>query len=103
MNYKHETQQCKVWRKLQLCINEYGDILSATLTSHTESDTRQVVELLEGIEEPITEMIGDGGYDSPTAYESLEIHQKRSNQNRPIKAIIPPNTGFQEGKETDSA
>jgi len=42
-------------------LNEYGDILSATLTSHTESDTRQVVELLEGIEEPITEMIGDGG------------------------------------------
>jgi len=102
MNCKHGTQQRKVWRKLHLCINEYGDILSATLTSHTESDTGQVGELLEGIEEPITEMMGDGGYDSPSTYKSLEIHQKRCNQNRPIQAIIPPNTGFQESKETDS-
>lgn len=103
MNHKHGTRQRKVWRKLHLCISEAGDILSATLTSHTESDTGQVGKLLEGIEGPITEMIGDGGYDSPSTYESLEIHQKRCNQNRPIQAIIPPNTGFQEAKETDSA
>ncbi len=103
MNCKHGTQQRKVWRKLHLCINEYGDILSATLTSHTESDTGQVGKLLEEIEEPISEMLGDGGYDSPSTYESLEIHQKRCNQNRPIQAIIPPNTGFQEAKETDSS
>ncbi len=103
MNCKHGTQQRKVWRKLHLCINEYGDILSATLTSHTESDTGQMGKLLEGIEEPIAEMIGDGGYDSPSTYEYLEIHQKRCNQNRPIKAIIPPNTGFQEAKETGPA
>jgi|688.fasta_scaffold464523_1 hypothetical protein len=103
MNHKHGTRQRKVWRKLHLCINEDGEILRATLTSHIESDTGQVSKLLEGIEEPITEMIGDGGYDSPSTYESLEIHQKRCNQNKPIQAIIPPNTGFQEAKETDSA
>lgn len=103
MNCKHGTQQRKVWRKLHLCINEYGDILSATLTSHTESDTGQVGKLLEGIEEPIAEMIGDGGYDSPSTYEALEIHEKRCNQNRAILAIIPPNTGFQEARETDAA
>lgn len=103
MNCKYGTRQRKVWRKLHLCINEYGDILSATLTSHTESDTGQVEKLIEGIEAPIAEMIGDGGYDSPSTYEALEIHQKRCNQNRPIQAIIPPNVGFQEAKETDAA
>jgi hypothetical protein len=103
MNHKHGTRQRKVWRKLHLCINEYGEILSATLTSHIESDTGQVGDLLETIEGPVSELIGDGGYDSPSTYEALEAYEKRSNQNRPIKAIIPPNTGFQEAKETDSA
>lgn len=103
MSHKHGTRQRKVWRKLHLCISEDGDILSTTLTSHTESDPGQVGDLLGSIEGPISEIIGDGGYDSPATYDSLEIHEKRSNQNRPIKAIIPPNTGFQEAKETDSA
>jgi Transposase DDE domain len=103
MNHKHGTRQRKVWRKLHLCINEYGEILSATLTSHIESDTGQVGDLLETIEGPVSELIGDGGYDNPSTYEALEAYEKRSNQNRPIKAIIPPNTGFQEAKETDSA
>jgi hypothetical protein len=103
MNHKHGTRQRKVWRKLHLCINEHGEILSAALTSHIESDTGQVGDLLETIEGPVSELIGDGGYDSPSTYEALEAYEKRSNQDRPIKAIIPPNTGFQEVKETDSA
>lgn len=103
MSHKHGTRQRKVWRKLHLCINEDGDILSATLTNHIESDTGQVGNLLKGIEDPISEFIGDGGYDSPSTYQALEVHEKRSNQNRPIKVIIPPNTGFQEAKDTDSA
>ena len=103
MNHKHGTRQRKVWRKLHLCINGYGEILSATLTRHIESDTGQVGDLLETIEGPVSELIGDGGYDSPSTYEALEAYEKRSNRNRPIKAIIPPNIGFQEAKETDSA
>ena len=103
MNHKHGTRQRKVWRKLHLCINEYGEILSATLTSHIESDTGQVEDLLETIEGPVYELIGDGGYDSPSTYEALKAYEKRSNQNRPIKAIITPNTGFWQAKEIDSA
>ncbi|AIK96303.1 IS5 family transposase [Candidatus Odyssella acanthamoebae] len=102
MTHKHGTRQRRVWRKLHLCINEHGDILSATLTSHIESDTGQVGNLLANIEGPVCELLGDGGYDSPATYEALEAHEKRSNQNRPIKALIPPNIGFQEAKETDS-
>jgi hypothetical protein len=103
MNHKHGTRQRKVWRKLHLCINEDGEILSATLTSHIESDTGKVGDLLETIEGPVSELIGDGGYDSPSTYKALEAYEKRSNQNRPIKAIIPPNTGFWQEKEADSA
>lgn len=103
MNYKHDTRQRKVWRKLHLCINEDGDILSATLTCHTYSDTGQVGDLLGNVEGPVSEFLGDGGYDSPSTYQALEAHEKRSNQNRRIKVIIPPNTGFQEARETDSA
>ena len=103
MNHKHGTRQRKVWRKLHLCLNEDGDILSATLTCHTHSDTRQVGDLLGDVEGPISEFLGDGGYDSPSTYQALEAHEKRFNQNRRFKAIIPPNTGFQETRETDSA
>jgi hypothetical protein len=62
-----------------------------------------VGDLLETIEGPVSELIGDGGYDSPSTYKALEAYEKRSNQNRPIKAIIPPNTGFWQEKEADSA
>ena len=73
-----------------------------TLTSHIESDTGQVGDLLKTIEGPVSELIGDGGYDSPSTYKALKSYERRSNQNRPIKAIIPPNTGFWQAKETDS-
>jgi transposase len=93
----------RLWRKLHLCINEHGEILRATLTSHIESDTGQVGNLLETIEGPVSELIGDGGYDNSSTYGALKAYEKRSNQNRSIKAIIPPNTGFQEAREADSA
>lgn len=57
----------------------YDDILSAALTNLRKSNTGQVQKLIEGIEEPTSEMIGDGDYDSPSTYKVLEIHQKRCN------------------------
>ena len=64
MNHKHGTKQRKVWRKLHLAINEDGEILSATLTTHHESDVSQVPDLLSKIDTPIDAFYGDaGGYD----------------------------------------
>ena len=57
--------------------------------------------LLQGVEAPIDALIGDGGYDNVDTYKALDKHRRRHNQDLPIQAIIPPNTGFQEAKETD--
>ena len=102
MNHKHGTKQRKVWRKLHLAITAEGEILSSTLTNHTDSDTSQVDALLKEIDTPIDELIGDGGYDHPPTYQALDQQQKQYNQHHSIQAIIPPNTGFHPEKETDS-
>lgn len=102
MNLKHGTCQRKVWRKLHLCIDEEGEILSSALTCHQVSDTSQVDDLLKAVGAPIQEVLGDGGYDHPATYQALNSHQTRHPHDGLINAIIPPNIGFQEGKETDA-
>ncbi len=72
MNYKHGTRQRKVWRKLHIAIED-GEIVAHTLTIHTISDTAEVAPLAEQIEAPISEALGDGGYDHTATYMSL-IH-----------------------------
>ena len=102
MNYKHGTKQRKIWRKLHLCMDTKGRILNSTLTFHIVSDPSQVDELLSKVNGSIDVFIGDGGYDSPSVYEALAKRQKEDGGNQ-IEAIIPPNTGFQAKKDTDSA
>lgn len=101
MNYKHGTRQRKVWRKLHLCIDKEGKVLSSKLTCHTQSDPSAVDSLLKDIQSPIDEFIADGAYDAEETYNGLNNHKDRLNQENPIKAIIPPNTGFREARETD--
>jgi hypothetical protein len=103
MNHKHGTKQRKVWRKLHLAINEDGEILSATLTTHHESDVSQVLDLLIKIDTPIDAFYGDaGGYDHPGTYAALDNHEQRFNQTIPIRTVIPPNLGFRSLQESDS-
>jgi hypothetical protein len=103
MNHKHGTKQRKVWRKLHLAINEEGEILSATLTTHHESDVSQVPDLLAQINSQIDTFYGDsGGYDHPGTYAALDNHEERFNQRTPIRTVIPPNLGFRLLQESDS-
>ena len=103
MNHKHGTKQRKVWRKLHLAINEDGEILSATLTTHHESDVSQLPDLLSKIDTPIDAFYGDaGGYDHPGTYSALDNHEQRFNQTMPIRTVIPPNLGFRSLQENDS-
>ena len=103
MHHKHGTKQRKVWRKLHLAINEDGEILSATLTTHHESDVSQVSDLLSQIDTPIDAFYGDsGGYDHPGTYEALDEHEKRFSQTTPIRTVIPPNIGFRLLQKRDS-
>ena len=103
MNYKHGTRVRKVWRKLSLGTDEHGEIIAATLTTHTDSDCSQVDPLLRQIDAPIAEAIADSAYDQPATYRALEEHQLRHGQDKPITAIIPPNTGFRKERDTDPA
>ena len=95
MSHKHGTRQRKTWRKLNLCINEEGEILSSSLTHHLSHDAKQVDTLLSDIKTLIEEFIGVG------AYDSINKHQQHYNSEKSIKVIVPPNTGFRELKETD--
>ena len=95
MNTKHGTKQRKVWRKLHLMIDDSGEILNSALTTHEESDVSQASNLLENIDDPIDELIGDsGGCDHAEAYEALAEHEHKMEQKAPIQAVIPPNIGF---------
>lgn len=102
MNTKHGTKQRKVWRKLHLVINETGEILDSTLTTHDLSDVSQLPDLLENIDEPIDELIGDsGGYDHKLTYETIAAHELKTGQSNSIRVIIPPNLGFQKRSDSD--
>ncbi|MES2608418.1 MAG: transposase [Pseudomonadota bacterium] len=76
MNYKHGTRQRKAWRKLHLAIDGSGEIIAASLTTHSISDVSQVPDLLAEIEAPIDTFYGDsGGYDHPGTYDALDTHE----------------------------
>lgn len=104
MNTKHGTKQRKVWRKLNIAIDDEGEILSSTLTTHEVSDVSQVPDLLEEIEVPIDEFMGDeGGYDHAKTYETLISHEQKTGQEHSTCVVVPPNIGFKPEHENDSA
>lgn len=100
MNYKHGTRQRKVWRKLHIAVDETGEIIAHELTTHTTVDSSTVEPLLEQIEQPVSEFIGDGGYDHPPTYNAIKIHRDSHLQGEP-KIIIPPNIGFKSITDDD--
>ncbi len=104
MNTKHGTKQRKVWRKLNIAIDDEGEILSSTLTTHEVSDVSQVPDFLEEIDVPIDEFMGDaGGYDHAKTYETLHSYELKTEQEHSICVVIPPNIGFKPEHENDSA
>lgn len=100
MNYKYDTRQRKVWRKLHIAVDETGEIIAHELTTHITGDSATVEALLAQIEQPISEFIGDGGYDHPPTYSALKTHSESHLQVEPT-IIIPPNIGFKGVTEDD--
>ena len=95
------TKARKTWRKLHICVDENGEILSSSLTTHLESDASQVAPLLKNIVGSIATYLADGGYDQEVTYQAIEDHQRLWNQGFTPKIVIPPNTGFHKEKNTD--
>jgi len=100
--FKHGTKAVKVWLKLHIAIDEEsGEIVSHTLTEHTISDTAQVDALVEQIEQPISEILGDGGYDHKATYNAIDQNAKEHKPDRTTIITVPPNIGFQPIRDSD--
>jgi hypothetical protein len=80
---RHGPTKKRLWRKLHLAINSKTQMIEACeLTELGIQDCEGFKKLLDQIETPITEAIGDGAYDRFSCYEEME---KRGG-----KGIFPP-------------
>jgi hypothetical protein len=80
---QHGYAKRRTWRKLHLAIEaESGEILAAMATTKDLGDKQVLGDLLDQIEEKITKVTGDGGYDYATCYEEIA--------KRKARAVIPP-------------
>lgn len=80
---QHGISKRRTWRKLHLGIDETtGEILSAVATTNDYHDSQVLEDILDGVEETIVQVSGDGAYDTNGCYEQI--------QQRQAKASIPP-------------
>lgn len=65
----------RTWRKLHVGVNEAtGEIVSSELTSSKTHDSEVLSDLLNHIENPLTQVTADGAYDAKTCYQAIEEH-----------------------------
>jgi hypothetical protein len=85
------------WRKLHLGVDEQsGEIVAAVLSSNNVHDGEALLDLLEldlleQIEEPLSQVTGDGSYDQRRCYEALQ--QRQQAQGQALQVTIPPRRG----------
>lgn len=80
---QHGYSKRRTWRKLHLGIDEAtGEIIAEVLSGNDKKDGELLPNLIEQINRPITQVSGDGAYDSFEIYHMLRKHG--------IKATIPP-------------
>lgn len=80
---QHGISKRRTWRKLHLGIDETtGEIISAVATTNDYHDSQVLGDILDGVEEQISQVSTDGAYDTKSCYEQIE--QKGA------KAVIPP-------------
>ncbi|HUX80095.1 MAG TPA: IS5 family transposase [Alphaproteobacteria bacterium] len=80
---QHGYVKKRLWRKLHLAINSQTQMIEACeLTELGVQDCEGFGLLLDAIEDPIEEVIGDGAYDRFRCYEEIE--------KRKAKGIFPP-------------
>jgi hypothetical protein len=80
---QHGYSKRRTWRKLHLGIDEAtGEVVAEVLSGNDKKDGELLPNLIEQIKRPITQVSGDGAYDSFEIYDML--------RKRGIKATIPP-------------
>ena len=80
---QHGVDKRRTWRKLHVGVNEAtGEILAAVASTNNLSDDEAFADILDGVEEKIEQVSGDGAYDKRKCYDEIAA--------RGAKATIPP-------------
>lgn len=83
---QHGASKRRVWRKVHLAVDkDTGYIQAAATTASSVSDGQMLPSLLEQVEQSISQVSADGGYDSRGCYDAIS--------KRGAKAVIPPRHG----------
>lgn len=80
---QHGYTRRRTWRKVHVGVDEAsGEIVAAVVTTNSSHDSQVLPDLLEQVEEEITQVSGDGAYDRRVCYDALRVRHAR--------AAIPP-------------
>ena len=80
---QHGVSKRRTWHKLHLAVDEAtGEILSGVVTDNSCHDSEVLGELLDEIEDPISQVDADGAYDTASCYDYID--------ERDAVAGIPP-------------
>jgi len=70
---QHGISKRRTWRKLHLAVDEAtGEILSSVVTDNSCHDSEVLGELLDEIDDPISQVDADGAYDTGACYDYIE-------------------------------
>jgi IS5 family transposase len=79
----HGVGKRRTWRKLHVGVNEAsGEITAAVVSSNNVSDDEVLADVLDGTEQEIEQVSGDGAYDKRKCYDAIAA--------RGAKPTIPP-------------
>lgn len=80
---QHGYSKRRTWRKIHIAIDPVSQEIMNVVVSTNDFKDNQVVEaLLDGIEQPIEAIYGDGAYDAQNVYDACD--------RREAQAVIPP-------------
>jgi hypothetical protein len=75
--------------KMHLAVDtDTSEILSTVITPNSLTDAQVFEDLIDGIDEPIEQICGDGAYDRRRCYDAIE--ERAEAQHQPIAISIPP-------------
>ncbi len=68
----HGVDKRRTWRKLHIGVNEAtGEILAAVASTNNVSDDEAFADILDGVEEQIEQVSGDGADDKRKCYDEI--------------------------------
>ena len=80
---QHGYTRRRTWRKVHVGADEAsGEIVAAVVTTNSSHDSQVLPDLLEQVEEAISQVSGDGAYDRRGGYDAIRARRAR--------AAIPP-------------